>query len=248
MGIAREWLVQKRVCFGHQSVGAGIVAALPPASVRRLTVVESTDPEVFQRPVFAHFRVGKNRDPLSKCQDFSRVIKAGVGDLIDVAFFKFCYVDITAHTDVEHLFKVYQETIASLADAYPKVIFLHVTVPLTRISRGTLGWLRETIAGGDRKLADQARRHAFNQLLRGAYSGSARLYDLAQEEAISPDGRLSFIRYRGETIPSLAPEYTNDGGHLNQSAAERMAVRLLESLSNAGTAPDTSKGGQGHSR
>ncbi len=245
MGTAGDWLRQQRVCFGHQSVGAGLVEALPLVREQRLNVVESSEPDAFRGPVFGHFRVGHNRDPLSKCRAFSQVINAGVGDCIDIALFKFCYVDITADTDVMGLFEVYQETMASLANAYPKVIFLHVTVPLRLIDRGVLGWLRGKFAGGDRELADQARRHAFNQLLRGAYRGSARLFDLAQEEATFPDGRLSSVPYRGEVLPSLAPEYTDDGGHLNRSAAERMAGRLLECLSIAGTAPNRSEGGQG---
>lgn len=230
-------LKEKRVCFGHQSVGADIVEALSRLSGRRLDVVESREAEVFRRPVFAHFRVGRNQDPFSKCRDFSQVINAGVGSRIDVAFFKFCYVDITAQTDVDELFNVYQKIMADLQEAYPKVSFLHVSVPVTLISRGMLGWLREKIEGYDSEREDQVRRHAFNQLLRGAYSGAGRLFDLAKEESTFPDGRSSEVRYRGETLPTLAPEYTDDVGHLNRPAAERMAGHLLTCLSDTGTEP-----------
>lgn len=241
-------LVERRVCFGHQSVGADIVEALSRLSGRRLDVVESREAEVFRRPVFAHFRVGRNRDPFSKCRDFSEVINAGVGNRIDVAFFKFCYVDITGQTDVDELFKAYQEIMADLHDAYPKVSFLHITVPLTLIRRGMLGWIREKIGGCDPEREDQVRRHAFNQLLRGVYSGTGRLFDLAKEESTFPDGRPSEVRYRGEPLPTLVPEYTDDGGHLNRPAAERMASHLLTCLNVAGTAPHRTEGGQRHSR
>lgn len=244
MRSAGDWFLQKRVCFGHQSVGAGIVEALPLVSGQRLQVVESNDSNAFCRPGFAHFRVGQNCDPLSKCQAFSQVIN-GVGDRIDIAFFKFCYVDITDQTDVRNLFDVYQATMASLSNAYPRVIFLHVTVPLRVIDHGWLGWLHGKLMGGNRELADQARRHAFNQMLRGAYSDSGRLFDLAREQATCSDGTPSSVPYRGEALPSLAPEYTDDGGHLNRLAAQRMAGRLLDCLNIAGNAFNRSEGGQG---
>jgi hypothetical protein len=79
-------------------------------------------------------------------------------------------------------------------------------------------------------------------LLRSAYGESGRLFDLAKEEATFPDGRPSCVQYRGEMLPSLVPEYTDDGGHLNQPAAERMAGQLLACLSADGTAPNRSEG------
>lgn len=248
--IVGSWdeLARRRVCFGHQSVGASIVGALSTLSEQRLRIVESIDPEVFHRPVFAHFRVGHNRDPLSKCQAFSEAINAGIGDRIDVAFFKFCYVDITAQTDVNALFKAYQDVMSSLSNAFPKVMFLHVTVPLTRIEGGMLGWLREQIGGIDHEREDQVRRHAFNQRLRGVYGESGGLFDLAEVEATFPDGKASYVHYRGTTLPSLVPGYTDDGGHLTRHASEQVAVRLLASLHAAGIGPNKIVEGQGHSR
>lgn len=234
MVVAWDQLAQKRVCFGHQSVGADVMNALSKLSGRRFTLVESSDPEIFRRPVFAHFRVGMNRDAHSKCRAFAQVLNSGVGERVDVAFFKFCYVDITAQTDINELFKAYQGVMASLSEKYPKVIFLHVTVPLTRVGSGVLGWLREKVGCVDREREAQARRHMFNQILRGAYRSSGRLFDLAEVEATFPDGRLSYFQYRGERVPTLVPEYTDDGGHLNQQAAEFAARRLLSCLNATG--------------
>lgn len=233
MVVAWDQLAQKRVCFGHQSVGADLMNALPILSGRRLTLVESSDPEIFRRPVFAHFRVGMNRDAYSKCRAFAQVLNSGVGERVDIAFFKFCYVDITAQTDTNELFKTYQDVMASLSEHYPQVIFLHVTVPLTRVCRSVLGWLRDKTGRVDCEREDQVRRHMFNQLLRGAYRKSGRLFDLAEVEATLPDGRLSCFQYRGETVPNLVPEYTDDGGHLNRQAAEFVAGRLLSCLTAA---------------
>ena len=216
-----------RVCFGHQSVGADIMKALSILSERRLEVIETNDPEAFQRPVFAHFRVGHNRDPLSKCQDFARVIESGVGYRVDAAFFKFCYVDITSNTDVDALFRNYQGAMASLSEKYPKVIFLHVTVPLTRVARGVVGWLREKTGHVNREREDQARRRAFNRLLPGAYGCSGRLFDLAEAEATFPDGTPSFFLHHGDPVQTLASGYTHDGGHLTQRASARAAEQLI---------------------
>lgn len=243
-----EQLSQKRVCFGHQSVGADLMNALSMLSGRRLNIVESSDPEVFQRPVFAHFRVGQNCDPLSKCRAFAQVIKAGVGERVDVAFFKLCYVDITAQTDVNELFKIYQNVMASLSAQYPKVIFLHMTVPLKRVYRGVLGWLREKTGHFDCECEDQVRRHAFNQMLRGEYGRSGRLFDLAEIEASFPDGRPSCFQYRGRAVPNLVPKYTDDGGHLNYRAAQSVAGRLLSCLASSGCESRTERGEEGQSR
>jgi len=230
MSLPWNGLAQMRVCFGHQSVGLDITKALSILTKRRLEVIETTDPETFQRPVFAHFRVGCNGDPFSKCQDFARVIESGVGQRVDAAFFKFCYVDISSNTDVDALFKSYQDTIASLSDKYPKVIFLHVTVPLTRVPTGVLGWLHEKTGRGNREREDQARRHAFNRLLRGAFGRSGRLFDLAEAEATFPDGTPAFFLHHSDPVPTIVPAYTDDGGHLNQYAAEVTARRLLSCL------------------
>lgn len=223
-------LARKRVCFGHQSVGADIMKALSTLSEGRLRIVESSDPVVFDHPVIAHFRVGQNRDPLSKCQDFSRVINGGIGDRVDVAFFKFCYVDITAHTDVDALFKAYQGVMESLSLRYPHVVFLHTTVPLRGISSGVWAWLSQKVGGLNGERGDQVSRHRFNRLLRSAYGESGRLFDLAELEATYPDGRRASFSCRGEVVPNLVSEYTHDGGHLNQQAAERIAKGLLSCL------------------
>jgi hypothetical protein len=144
-----------KVCFGHQSVGQDVVDALAAMPDLGLEVVETTDPEAFHKPVFAHFRVGTNGDGISKCRAFARVMEAGVGERADVAFFKFCYVDVTGDTDVGGLFHVYEDTMRELARAYPRVTFLHATVPLRCVSAGSVGWLRDRTGWIGRSRRDQ---------------------------------------------------------------------------------------------
>ncbi|MCP9442468.1 MAG: hypothetical protein NNA20_07725 [Nitrospira sp.] len=225
-----ERLSRKRICFGHQSVGQNLIDGLVSSGEGRLTVVESSHPETFRRPVFAHFRIGQNRDPLAKFKNFESVLMGGVGKSVDVAFFKLCYVDITAQTDERSLFETYHHMMDRLARTYPAVTFFHVTVPLRRMESGVVSWLKDKWRGNDQERIAQAKRHAYNELLRAAYGSSGRLFDLAEAEATYPDGRLSAVRYRGETIPHLVSEYTYDGGHLNEMAAERIAARLLSCI------------------
>lgn len=211
--------------------------ALSTMTGNHLEVIEANDAEALQRPAFAHFRVGQNHDPLSKCQAFAGVLESGVGERVDVAFFKLCYVDITADTDIDTVFLNYRRTMASLGERYPKVVFLHVTVPLIRIGGGALHWLREKAGCVNREREDQSRRHAYNQLLRDAYGSVGRLFDLAEVEATYPDGRPSCFHYHGDLVPALVSEYTEDGGHLNQRASELVAASLLSCLVKAVNEP-----------
>lgn len=225
-----EILGRLKVCLGHQSVGEQLVQALTSIPECPVRVTATTDPEAFQRPVFAHFRVGHNGNPLSKVQEFARVMDEGVGNRVDIAFFKLCYVDITSHTDVEGLFRVYEQTMTTLTRAYPDATFLHVTVPLRRISGERFGWLRKRTGWTSRERADQIQRHAYNQMLRAAYGETGRVFDLAAIESTLPDGTPSSVACRGEALPSLVPEYTDDGGHLSRQTAAFAAQRLLSCL------------------
>jgi hypothetical protein len=230
MAFSGDPFPEVRVCFGHQSVGADIVNALSDLSGQRLEIVETDDPEAYGNSTFGHFKVGCNGDPLSKCRAFAEVIASGVGDYVDVALFKFCYVDVTSDTDIEALFRAYREMMGSLVEQYPQATFLHVTVPLRQVTQGLRGWLGEMSGRPIRERKDQERRHAFNQLLRRAYGDSGCLFDLAEMEATFPDGTPAFFTHQGHRIPNLVADYTDDGSHLNQRAAARAAGRLLECL------------------
>jgi hypothetical protein len=47
-----------------------------------------------------------------------------------------------------------------------------------------------------------------------------------------PDGRRSTFTKAGETYYSMAPEYTYDDGHLNETGRKRIAEQLLVLLAN----------------
>jgi hypothetical protein len=125
----------RRIFFGHQSVGFNLVeglnAVMQEVPQIKLNILETRATGDFNKPVFGHTRIGKNRFPLQKCDDFRSVMIDGMGNTVDIAFFKFCYVDVTRGTDVKAIFDYYVETMKKLEISFPKVRFVHFTVPLT---------------------------------------------------------------------------------------------------------------------
>ncbi|MEW6442101.1 MAG: hypothetical protein AB1640_14285 [bacterium] len=242
-------LSNSRIFFGHQSVGydlmEGVASILNRRGDLRLNVVESDAPQTFGEPVWAHARVGQNRDPVSKIHAFRTVLEGGAGDKVDVAFFKFCFVDVKRGTDVEALFEAYRSHLESLKARFPRVQFVHVTVPLmtcpqsfaSRVKRRIKTWLGRT----DERAEDNLSRCRYNRLLVKEYAGKDPIFDLALIESQSPDGRRAGCAYRGEEVSSLAREYSRDGGHLNEQgqvhAAEQLLVLLAGIRGNDGSAP-----------
>lgn len=225
-------IAEKKIYFGHQSVGYNILDGINDILKQnpgvKLNIVESNDPNIFNKPVFAHSSIVQNDNPELKVNDFVNYIKKGIGNNADIAFFKFCYVDINNTTDVERIFSVYKETMERLKREYPKTKFIHVTVPLTVSNPTIKSFIKKLIGKQDNNL----KRNQFNDKLLKEYDGKDPIFDLARAESTYPDGnRVSFTD--GEKrYYSLAPEYTDDGGHLNERGRKVVARELLKFLSN----------------
>ena len=234
-GAAWEKLAEKRIFFGHQSVGMnildGVDVLLKEHPAIRLNIVKYVNPSMFEAPAFAHAEIGRNGDPKSKCEAFEHVLETGVGRLADIAFFKFCYVDFSNESEALKTFETYQAMIRRVKEKYPNLTLVHVTVPLTRMDTG-LGsslkiWIKKVIgrkSGGPDANVGQER---LNDLLRKTYGEKEPLFDLATIESTSPSGELVTFLYEGKPYPSLYPGYTSDGGHLNESGKRILAQRLL---------------------
>ena len=102
---AAEWqaLAQKRVVFGHQSVGQNIldgVQALAAQANISLPIVKSRTPEA-SNGIF-HFFVGQNEDPLSKLKDFAGALESGAAEGTGIALLKLCYIDFRCHHRTAH--------------------------------------------------------------------------------------------------------------------------------------------------
>jgi hypothetical protein len=234
-GAAWEKLAGKRIFFGHQSVGMnmldGVSVLLKEHPAIRLNIVKYADPSMFQSPVFAHAEVGRNGDPISKCEAFEHVLETGVGSRADIAFFKFCYMDFSGEAEVLKTFDTYQAMIRRVKEKYPNLTLVHVTVPLTRMDTGLSAGLKILVKKVLGKKSGGAYanvgRERMNDLLRKTYGGKDPLFDLATIESTSTSGEPVTFRHEGKMYPSLYSDYTSDGGHLNENGKRILATRLL---------------------
>jgi hypothetical protein len=222
-------LAQKKIFFGHQSVGRNIIEGLEKVlkSVPeiRLEIRETADPRDFQGPVFAHARIGQNREPEGKIDHFRQILESGIGQTADVAFFKLCYVDIDRSTKIVDLVAHYDETLEDLARKYPDLVILPVTEPLTNVTPGIKAKIKRVLGMGPALKPDNVKRNAFNDHIRRKY-GTA-IWDLADAEASTPEGTKVFFRNSQGTHFLLNRDYTMDGGHLNEVGSQVIAIDLL---------------------
>ena len=240
---ASEWttLSKKRIYFGHQSVGYNIMDGIRDIMNTNhninLTIAESSNAKDLKDSFFAHSRVGKNMDPVSKIEDFNNIIENSLGENVDIAFFKFCYVDIHSGTDIEQVFNVYKSSISALQKKFPNITFVHVTVPLTANKGGIKRIVSQTkrviksILGKD-DMYDNSIKARYNNLIRNTYSSSEPVFDLAKIESTYPDGHRTPYAKGDKKYYTLVPNYTNDGGHLNEKGRKIVAEQLLIFLAN----------------
>jgi hypothetical protein len=228
---AWQSLGTKRIFFGHQSVGANIMEGV--ADVIReeprigLRVAGGEGALDDGAGVFAHGPVGKNGDPGFKTDDFARRIEGPLRGKVDVAFHKYCYVDITETTDVAAVFDHYQKTMARLRAEFPGVVFVHVTTPLVRVQSGPRAALKLLLGQSPGRYGGNFARERFNELMRDAYRGREPLFDLASTESTRPDGRREAIQSGKRSGYALVPAYTTDNSHLNEVGRRRVAEELL---------------------
>ncbi len=234
-----EVLAQKKVFFGHQSVGLDIlqgVRDLAASGGRALPhIAEARSVSALGGPGLYHAAVGSNMDPLGKLRDFDGIMRSGMAGAVELAVFKFCYVDIDRNSDVSSLFGAYRETMRKLKADYPDLVVVHCAVPLTRREGGMRNAVKRLLGGTVESDADNAAREAFNRLMRSEYQGKEAFFDLALAEAADSSGAATLYGSGRATHYALRPEYTHDGGHLNEAGRARVAGLLLVCLDQAAT-------------
>lgn len=224
-----DLLAQKKFYFGHQSVGQNIIDSLEKvmssSPMVHLNVVETLSSEDFGQPLFAHSRIGQNRNPKGKIDHFRKILENGIGQAADVAFFKFCFIDVVKTTDVESLINYYDETVASLRTKFPQLRIITVTVPLTNAPKNPKARIKRILGMGPPIEADNIKRNIMNAHLRQRYSNAT--WDLANIEASGAGGKKASFQDGGQTYLLLNPSYTYDGGHLNAIGSQAVAMDLL---------------------
>lgn len=222
-------LAGRRIFFGHQSVGRDlmlgvheIIEAHPEIGLR---LVESIEPEQVEGPALIDGRIGRNREPASKSEAFDQILARGLGANA-IALYKFCYVDVGAQTDVEALFDAYIEQVRRITRRYPDITLLHVTIPLKTAPPRFQEWMRR-LRGGTPEATLNSRRHRFNERMREQFGDFGTVFDLARLESTRADGSRAYSRLGSQRVEMLAPEWTYDGGHLNERARRSMAEQFL---------------------
>ena len=236
-GITAEDLAKvsrTKVFFGHQSVGMNIldgVSGVYESHGMAAPVIEegATDPGG-DGGFIDHAFIGENEKPLLKIQDFAAKLRSGLGQHVDVAMMKLCYVDINSSTDINALFASYRTTVAALQQEFPGITFIHVTVPLTT-DAGFLSKLKSRLTGSG-GAADNAARERLNALIRHEYAGD-RLFDLAAIESTTPDGSRVTGMDNGQRYYALYNGYAADFGHLNADGAQVVAAAWLRVIAQA---------------
>jgi len=223
-----------RIYFGHQSVGRNILDGLedlqrglgqPVVRVVELGSAGVCD----ERGILLHTKIGENERPASKCEDFRRILDQELQGRVDVALFKFCYVDFNDASDVTAIFDVYSRTMDDLKRRHPDVVFVHVTAPLRTVDRGPGVWVRELLGRRNRSKHANVRRGEFNRLLKERYAGEP-VFDLAASMSTDADGRRESFKLDGAQNYALVPAYTDDGGHLNAVGRTYAAAAFVHAI------------------
>lgn len=232
-----EIVAGRRIYFGHQSVGQDLLEGLRELARDygvSLRIVGDGSPSALAEPGIVHDRLGENTRPLTKLEAFVGAMDRDGADRADVALFKFCYVDFGPGTDVRALFERYVAAHEQLRARHPGVSFLHVTVPLTSMSSGFAAYLKGLLGRPVAGAIENVKRHEFNELLRSWYRDREPFFDLALAESTLEDGRPCGFDWNGKTYPCLAPEFTEDGGHLNPRGRLHAARAFASALAGAG--------------
>lgn len=205
-----------KVWFGHQSVGAqvldGVRRILKANPGSGVSVVQTASAKNIGAGVIGNDFVGENEDAVSKLNAFAGDIRGGIGSTVNLAFMKFCYVDFPTNLD----FNTYKTTMANLQAQYPKVKFLHVTVPL--------GEAGDAASKNDK-------REGWNTKLRSTYPAE-QIFDLAYYESHDKFNNLCVSKTDdGLNHPCLANDWAaNDGGHLNEAGQDMLAKKFIDFL------------------
>ena len=225
-------LSDKKIYFGHQSVGFNIIDGMKDLMHKypylKLEIIESDNDFRLSSPGFYHSRIGSNVNPISKIDDFADKMAAGVGATADIAFFKFCFVDIGSDTDIQKVFDHYVKVMTVLKERYPRVKIVHFTVPLGTTLTNWKTSIKTLLGKKDIWEYDaNVRKNEFNDLLRNHYAGKEPVFDIAGFESTLTDGKRSTFTKGGKSYFDLAPEYTYDDGHLNEKGRQWVAGHLL---------------------
>jgi len=224
---------ESSIFFGHQSVGYNIVAGIEQLVNEtdiHLEIAESRSLSDVVYSSFTHFRVGENLDPIAKIDDFEMLVGEIQRDKPAIAFFKFCYVDITETTDINILFDYYKEKMYFIKDNHPNVRIVLMTAPYIALQRGAKAIAKRMMFMPLYGELGNINKYIFNEKMIKELGNDFPIFDLARVESTLPDGSLTTHKYKGESYPALSYVYTDDMGHLNTYGSKVAAYNLITFL------------------
>lgn len=226
-------IAEHHIFFGHQSVGMDIMQGIRDLKAARgisgLRIVSLDRDSVTGGPFFAEALVGRNSEPDSKCDMFENVVGMLAADSLDIALMKFCYVDIKKHTDVKEVFRYYEATMEDLQRKYPRIVFVHVTVPVTERNIWWRRMVKQILGREEEWDLASIKSSEFNRMLLKRFQEEP-IFDLAAVESTYPDGTRSMFEAEGKVAYTMVSAYTRDGGHLNERGRELVARELVRTL------------------
>ncbi|MBN2192560.1 MAG: hypothetical protein JW751_07060 [Polyangiaceae bacterium] len=213
--------------FGHQSVGGYMMSALEGLrDDDRYDLTQAWDGEwstVVQQGqpgALVSLQIGENADAASKTTAFDDYMRNhGFGGNVDIALFKFCFVDIKNSSwelisvvEMERIYEHYVGVMGQLEADFPGTVFVYATMPLER---------------GDSSANP----------LRGAYNGLVQdfcvandkpLFDIADIESVDSTGQPCVVTDEGGTYRELCTEWAGeDDQHPNDEGSVRAAKALV---------------------
>lgn len=202
-------IAQSNFFFSHASVGSNIASGIEQLhdldpNFYPLTTIRAggTPPASTQKGVIYEYARG-NPGWQAKVDGFATYVANGWhAATVDYVLDKLCYIDEYASASY------YLSHMEALEKQYPQTKVVYTTMPLT------------TSTGHDNVLRNQ-----YNNAVRDwVKQGDRLLFDIADIEAWAPSGQQQTFTVNGVSYQKLYSGFTNDGGHLNDLGAQKVAL------------------------
>lgn len=227
-GTPAETLADKKIWFGHQSVGnyimhgpnnddaAGMAKLFSDNPSYGMTVLhDPADIDDIPDGTFGDTHIGSNGNFGSKLTAFNTAVRTTFNGQLDIAILKPCWVDfdnyatIKTTSDADTFWTTYKSTMDSLISDFPSCIFVPCTVPVTPNNSDGYNSLKEY----------------FSDKIRSEYAST--MFDVADWESRNESGTLEL--YGGYRELNAAWDL-GDGGHPNTAGSNMLALKLYTHL------------------
>ncbi len=223
-----ETIKSDKILFAHQSVGQNIIDGISILSKQNNWGLNIKKNEEINNGGIYHVMIGENEKPYLKISEFKRVVEKNSNNL-DIAIFKFCYVDVDEETNVEKLFNAYVDLVNEIEKKYPQIKLIKTTIPIRVINNSFTAKAKRFL--GLNVWGDKAayNRENYNNLVRKKY-GKDDLFDIALIES-SFKNKSNKVSTPYGYLFSMDEAISSDGSHLNQVGKLYIANELLNLIS-----------------